>query len=84
MTTCTNPSSGVTIASTRTSTSGPEKDGEAKKALVKFSDAHYWKTESKQISKAVYELRAPGRKTRGIEQKRMRWVSMQPLPIRTD
>ena len=41
---------------------GTRKVGDVKKALVKCSDAHYWKTESKQMSTAENELRAPKEK----------------------
>ena len=58
------------------------EDGDVKKVLVKFSDAHYRNTESNQQS-CVRVARA-GRETRGIELNRMRWVTIQPLPLRTD
>ena len=55
------------------------EDGDVKRVLVKFSDAHYWNTESNQQS-CVRVARA-GRETRGIELNRMRWVPIQPLPM---
>ena len=55
MTTCTMPSSGITIGLA----SGPwMKSGPGKRVLVKFSDANDWS----RISKAVHELRAPEEK----------------------
>ena len=52
MTICTNPSSGVTVASTLRPPSGERarEDGDVKRVLVKFSDDPDWNTELHQQS----------------------------------
>ena len=56
------------------------EDGDEKRVLVKFSDAHDWNTELNQQS-CIRVVRT-GRETQGIEHSsRMRWVSSQPSSI---
>ena len=82
MTTCTNPSSGIThILTHALDDEWTRDDGNVRRVLVKLSDAHYWNTELNQQS--CTRVAHAGRETRGMEHSRMRWVPIQPSSIGT-